>query len=392
MRLFRPLTIGFAPRLAAFYAGLFVMGGIQLPFFPVWLKAKGLEPRIIGLVLALPMVVRVFAIPLVAGAADRRNALRAALIAASWLTFVGYVLLGLVEGAAAILIAYALAAFAITPVMPLAETYALKGLSARRRAYGPVRLWGSVAFIVGTFVAGVATDLIPARQLIWLIAATALISALSAMTLEPVAGSHPAPGESTASRRPPLRDPAFIVVLAAASLIQGSHAVYYGFSALQWRGAGLDGTAIAALWALGVLAEIVLFAVSGRLPGFLEPVTLMLFGAAGAALRWAAMAFDPPGNVLPWLQLLHAGSFGATHLGALSFVARNAPPGQAATAQGYLSIALGLVMAGATGLSGWLFGALGGRAYTAMALMAVVGGACGYVAILAQRTRGEARP
>jgi MFS transporter, PPP family, 3-phenylpropionic acid transporter len=301
MRLFRPLPIGFAPRLAAFYAGLFVMGGIQLPFFPVWLKAKGLEPRMIGLVLALPMLVRVFAIPLAAGAADRRDALRAALIAASWLTFAGYVLLGLVEGEAAILIAYALAALPITPVMPLAETYALKGLSARRRAYGPVRLWGSVAFIVGTFVAGVATDLIPARQLIWLIAATGLVSALSAMTLEPVSGPNTAPGEWTASRRPPLRDPAFIAVLAAASLIQGSHAVYYGFSALQWRGAGLDGTAIAALWALGVLAEIVLFAVSGRLPVFLQPVTLMLFGAAGAVLRWAAMAFDPPGTVLPWL-------------------------------------------------------------------------------------------
>ena len=44
--------------------------------------------------------------------------------------------------------------------MPLAETYALKGLAARGRAYGPVRLWGSVAFILGTFVAGFAADTI----------------------------------------------------------------------------------------------------------------------------------------------------------------------------------------------------------------------------------------
>src|SRR6516164_8049663 len=72
-----PLQVGFAPRLAAFYAGLFVMDGIQLPFFPVWLKAKGLEPRMIGLVLAIPMIVRVFAIPLAAGTADRHDALRA---------------------------------------------------------------------------------------------------------------------------------------------------------------------------------------------------------------------------------------------------------------------------------------------------------------------------
>ena len=55
-----------------------------------------------------------------------------------------------------------------------------------------------------------------------------------------------------------LRDPAFVAVFAGASLIQASHALFYGFSALQWHAAGLDGTFIAALWALGVAAEIVL--------------------------------------------------------------------------------------------------------------------------------------
>ena len=138
-------------------------------------------------------------------------------------------------------------------------------------------------------------------------------------------------------RKPLLRDPAFLAVVAAASLIQASHAVYYGFSALEWRGAGLDGTTIAALWGLGVIAEIVLFAMSGRLPPFFQPSVLLMIGAAGATLRWAAMALDPPALVLPWLQLLHAASFGATHLGALGFVARHAPAGQGATAQGYLA-------------------------------------------------------
>jgi MFS transporter, PPP family, 3-phenylpropionic acid transporter len=134
----------------------------------------------------------------------------------------------------------------------------------------------------------------------------------------------------------------------------------------------------------------VLFALQGRLPLFLSPLTLLMIGAAGGALRWAAMVFDPPGALLLWLQLLHALSFGATHLGALGFVARHAAPGQGATAQGYLAIALGLVMAGATSLSGVLYGAFGGRAYAAMALAAIVGGACGYVAQRAHRA-GVAR-
>jgi PPP family 3-phenylpropionic acid transporter len=379
------LQDGFAPRLAAFYSGLFIMAGIQLPFFPVWLKAKGLDPQMIGLVLAAPIVARVIAVPLVARAADRREALRAAIIVASFLGAGGYVLVGMAEGAAAILAVYALASLALTPVMPLADTYALKGLSARGRAYGPVRLWGSAAFILGTFVAGFAADTIPARHLIWLIAGASLLTAVTALTLAPLSSAAPAPAMPEQPRRHLLRDPAFIAVLAAASLIQSSHSVFYGFSALEWRGAGYDGTTIAALWALGVIAEIVLFAVSGRLPPFFQPSVMLMIGAGGAALRWTAMALDPPALVLPWLQLLHALSFGATHLGALGFVSRHAPPGQSAQAQGYLAITLGSVSAASTALSGWLYGDFGSRAYVAMVLAAVAGGVCGYVAHRARR-------
>jgi PPP family 3-phenylpropionic acid transporter len=163
--------------------------------------------------------------------------------------------------------------------------------------------------------------------------------------------------------------------------------VFYGFAAVDWRGIGLDGTVIAALWALGVAAEIVLFAFSGRLPPLFQPTVLLMVGALGATLRWAGMALDPPVAALPWLQMLHALSFGATHLGALGFVARHAPAGQSATAQGYLAIALGLVMAAAMGISGWLYAGFGNLAYAAMALAAVAGGVC---ALGAHRARGQA--
>ena len=270
------------------------------------------------------------AIPLVTRAADRRDALRAAIIVASWLSVAGYVLVGLADGATAILIAYALASLAFTPVMPLTETYALKGLSARGRAYGPVRLWGSAAFILGTFVAGFAADTHPGAPSDLADRGGERCSrALAACALAPLSTPAPAASEPQAPRKRLLRDPAFLAVLAAASLIQASHAVYYGFSALEWRAAGLDGTIIAALWALGVIAEIVLFAFSGRLPPFFQPIVLLMIGALGGALRWAAMALDPPVAALPWLQLLHALSFGATHLGALTFSRAMRRPGRA---------------------------------------------------------------
>lgn len=375
-----PLRFGFATRLAAFYAAYFVLGGMQMPFFPVWLKAKGLDAHMIGITLAVPLVVRVLAIPLVAREADRRDALRPVLVLATAATVIGYIVVGLSSGAAALLITFVLASLAYTPVMPLAETYALRGLSERGRAYGPVRLWGSLAFIVGTFLAGLAVDRLGRRDLIWPIVASTAVVALAALALEPLKLSASSASARAGPQRGFWREPSFMVTVAAAALIQASHAVFYGFSALEWSHRGLDGSQIAALWALGVIAEIVLFALQGRLPAAFEPTMLMMIGATGAVVRWVSMALGPPLAALPFLQLLHAASFGATHLGALTFIARHAPAGQAARAQGWLAIALGLAMAGSMALSGWLYAQFGIAAYGAMALAAVIGGGCAFVA------------
>ncbi|HEY3224006.1 MAG TPA: MFS transporter [Pseudolabrys sp.] len=366
--------------MATLYAALFLLSGVQMPFFPIWLQAKNVDAKVIGIILAVPMIARVLAIPLVTREADRRDAVRDALVIASLASVAGYVLVGLSGGGTAILITYTLTALFSTPLMPLAETYALNGLLALGRAYGPVRLWGSLAFIVGNFAAGFAADEIPARHLIWLMVAGSALIGVAAWQLVPLAGNPPQQKTEAPQRHGPLWDHAFVAVLAGASLIQASHALFYGFSAVQWHGAGLDGTFIAALWALGVAAEIALFAVQGRLPPFLTPTAMLMIGAFAGTLRWLSMALDPPALVLPWLQILHALSFGATHLGALMFLAQHAPTGKAATAQGHLAIAAGLAMAVATGISGVLFADFGSGAYIAMALAAVAGGACGFVA------------
>jgi MFS transporter, PPP family, 3-phenylpropionic acid transporter len=379
---------GFAPRLSCFYGGLFMALGVQMPFLPVWLAAKGLDANAIGLVLAAPLILRVVAVPLVTGLADRFGALRGALIAAAAATTAGYAVLGLADGFWPILMMVALASAAFTSIFPLSDAYALKGLAARGRSYGSVRLWGSGTFILGSLGAGLAADAVRPADLVWLMAAAFLLMALFSLGL-PALGGPPAPPSSRpASAVAFLRSPAFLVVAAAAGLIQASHALYYGFSTLAWTAAGFDGRTIGALWAIGVIAEIVLFAVSGRLPAAFGPTAFLCAGAAGAAVRWGAMAIDPPALALPFLQCLHGLSFGATHLGSVQFLARAAPDRLGATAQGYLAIVLGVVMAAFMGFSGLIYASYGSRGYAVMALAALAGGA---VALAAHRWRPQVR-
>jgi MFS transporter, PPP family, 3-phenylpropionic acid transporter len=371
-------TDRFALKLGLFYAAYFLFGGIQLPFFPLWLEAKGLDAGTIGVVIAVPMIARIVAVPIITRAADRRRAIKATLVIIAAIGALAMTLVGLVQGAVAILVAFTVAAVAFAPMLSLSDAYALNGLGARGRAYGPVRLWGSVAFIVANIGAGFLLGIFDPVYLIWLIVAALICTMIAAVLLDPLDASLAPTDQPQASPRQLWSNQAFLAVAAAASLTQGSHALYYGFSTMEWRAAGIGGTTIGVLWAIGVLAEIVLFAFSARLP--LSPAALLMVGAAGAILRWGAMAFDPPTAALPVLQILHAASFGAAHLGAMGFLARAVPKELAATAQGLVATVSGIVMASATGVSGLIYAASGSLAYLAMAAMGLAGFACALMA------------
>lgn len=377
--------MGFAPRLALVYAGLFGAIGVQLPFLPVWFAARGLDERTIGTLLAVATVARVLTVPFGTRAADRLAGPKGAIIIAALACAAAMTALASVTDPAAIIILYVIAAAAGATCLPLIETYALRGLAERGRAYGPVRLWGSAAFIAGSLATGALLVVIDAAGIVWVIAGVYWFAGLAAIGLVPVR-SPQAPSEAPPRTFSILRDPALVSVMAASALIQGSHGMLYGFGSLQWNAAGLSGATIGLLWSIGVVAEIVLFAVSARFPPALGPLALMAIGAAGAVLRWTAMALDPTLGAVAALQVLHALSFGACHLGAVHLTARLAPPGLAATAQGLLATGNGIAMAAALGLSGPLAAAFGPAGYLVMAAMAAAAGAA---LVVAQRARAR---
>ena len=361
----------FAWRLALVYAAFFLIVGWHLPLFPVWLTARGLDPAAIGFVLAAMQAVRVIATPAATRIADRYGSLHGAIVVTAFVSIAAIALLASMQGFPFVFMAAVMLAFVSAPILPLTDAYGLKGLAQRGKSYGPVRLWGSVAFIVANLTGGVLLDVLAPGHLIWVIFAGNSALGLATILLVPQPRNE-APTPSEKSGHSHLRQPVFLAIAAAGGLIQASHAVYYGFSTLDWSAKGFDGMTIGVLWALGVAAEIVLFAWAGRLP-VTRPATLILIGAAGGIIRWAVMVFDPPLALLAPLQLLHALSFGATHLGTMAYLSQSAPEGSRAAAQGDIATANSLAMAAASALAGVLYGTGGSLAYGAMAALAVFG-------------------
>src|SRR4030088_2133534 len=150
----------FATRLALFYGTLFGLVGTHLPFFPVWLKAIGIDATWIGIIAAVPSVTRFTILPFVTGLAERRQSLRGAIMVTAFVTALGFSLIGTQHQPLLVFLAYAVIASIWTPMVPLTDAYALRGVARYGLNYGPLRLWGSAAVVGGALACGLLVDVI----------------------------------------------------------------------------------------------------------------------------------------------------------------------------------------------------------------------------------------
>ena len=359
----------FAVRLALFYGTLFGLVGTHLPFFPVWLKAIGVDASWIGIITAVPSVTRFTVLPFLTGLAERRQALRGGMMVAAFATALGFALIGTQDQPFAIFLIVAVTACLWTTMTPLTDAYALRGVARYGLNYGPLRLWGSAAFVVGALACGLLVDVIAAKHLIWVITSVAVLGALASLGLQPL--DSPKPTAASTHGTTLLRDPGFLAIIATSALIQGSHAAYYVFASIAWQQSGFGGLTIAGLWSLGVLAEIVVFALSPRFT--LQPSLLVVIAALSAVARWSITAQDPPIAVLAVVQLAHGLTFGLTMVGTMGLLVRHVPMHVMARGQGYLAACTGIVTSTASISSGLIFARYGQGVYYVMAAMALSG-------------------
>jgi PPP family 3-phenylpropionic acid transporter len=375
-------------RLASFYAAVFAYAGVHLPFWPLWLAGRGLDAVEIGVVVAAGLAVKVFVNPLVAHAADRRGERKRLMVRLSIAAFAAFTLFGSSGGFLAIL-AVTLLYFAFqSAIMPLGESLTLLTAKAEGLDYGRIRLWGSLSFIGAAWGAGAVLAGRPPEAVFWLVALALVLSAAAALGLPDTRADRAARPRLTLVDV--IRDRSFVLFLLAASFVQSSHAVYYGFATLEWRRSGYSETVIGALWAEGVVAEIVLFLLGARLLRRLGPERLIALGGLAGVARWTATGAIDSLPLLVVAQALHAFTFGAAHLGAMHYMAGRVAPQLSATAQSLYSVAvMGIALGAATLLAGVLYDAFGAGAYFPMAAFGFAGAA---IALALGRRGAAGRP
>ncbi len=311
-------------RLSSFYLFYFASVGVIIPFWSLYLKDLGLHPANIGSLLAVPMATRLVA-PYLWGHIADRSGRRLAVIrftsAAAAVCFAG-VFLG--QDFWWLLLVLLCFSFFWNAPLPQFEAITMAHLSSRSDRYAMVRLWGSVGFILTSMLLGPVLERTGIGLVPWVMLALFIGMWLTSLVV-PDVDTPTEIGEPTAITRV-LRQPVVLALFAVCLLVQASHGPYYGFYSIYLQDNGYAAGLIGLLWAVGVVAEVLLFLIMHRLLPRYGARNLMLVTLALTTLRWLLVGWMVDSlEVLVLAQVLHAFSFGVYHAVAISLVHRFFP-------------------------------------------------------------------
>ncbi|WP_417690645.1 MFS transporter [Roseibium sp.] len=371
---------GLGARISGLFACHFLGFGFFLPFFPLVLQARGVEPAHIGYVLGGATILRILASPVLSSLSDRSGRRRRSIFLYS--LFGGAALLVFLAADGMPLMALAVAVMTIfqAPIVPLSEAYALSAVKHHGLDYGRMRLWGSVAFVAGNLVGGwivqVSQGVLIVVGMLVGKAATGLMAIALPNPSEPASASEHRDSSAVAEDKEKPRifaSPVFLAALLCLGLIEGSHAAYYGYSSLFFGRIGISDSLVGLLWAIGVIVEIGVFAVIGRASLHMSPLIMVQIGAGAALVRWTLFPLAENVWAMVPLQCLHGLTFAVAHFGAVRFVAGLVSEKWSATGQSFLASASGVLMAAGMAVSGPLYRLDPSYPFWLMAVCATVG-------------------
>ena len=355
--------------VSVLYLALYLHYGF-FAFIPLWLKHTGAAPGEIGVLLAIPLVLRLLTVAPFSAWAGKRGRVRDSIVVTAILSAAIITLL-LGQPGHARRIAVVLAFSIMWDQLPvLTDAYAVMAVRARALDFGRMRVWGSIAVVISTASAGWVFGVTGIKALPLLVAILLLLPAAVAPLLPTDRRMATVEPGSTGKWRDVIADRALMRAMVAAALIMGSHGVLSSFGAIQWSEQGISTGMIGLLQAVAVSAEIVAFWFGSKALGRRDPSLLICVAAGAATLRWIVMASNPGFGILVAAQLLHSITSTGAILGTMLVIAQRVPVQTSAAAQGLYAVLLGVGLAVTTAGSGLLWSYGVAVAYFAMAAMA----------------------
>ena len=327
--------------LSAFYFFYFATLGTYLPYWPIYLETQGFALHEIGELMAIALLTKIFA-PYIWGWLADRLQYRLRLIRWSdFIAFAAFVPIFYVKDYASIAIILLLFSFFWNASLPQVEVLTLNNLKYHAHRYSLIRLWGSVGFIamnvIGAWLISVrGADVIP-----WLMLSLLFLLWLTTQTLSEPRLSF------TAARIPSITrslNAPLVALFAICFLIQFVHGPYYAYFTIYMQEQGYGTYTIGWFWAVGVIAEVLVFIYCSVLLRSYSITRLLFIVIVATALRWLLLAYYRDYIVIVlFAQSLHAITFGVYHAVLIHAISKLLPSGLEGRGQAlYSSLSFGV--------------------------------------------------
>lgn len=357
--------------LSLYFITFLFIWGVFLPFWGVWLEAQGVSSTDIGLLFSVGLLLRFASnlglLPRVSSGSGSLRLLRIL----GFLTLLAFSCLFYLQDKIWLSVITLCVNFLMAPMMPLGDIIGTRLVRQINLDYGRVRLWGSLSFIAGSTCVGWLIASYGQQAILWVIfCATMVMWMLSLMHLSPeLDDCLPVDQEKKHSLFSLCKRPEVLLFLIITGAIQGSHGAYYAFSSIYWSREGISEVSIAWLWGIGVFAEVLLMRFNSKLFSRWSIKQMLLLGLIAAILRWFALGLTTDLYLLAIVQTFHAFTFAVTHLAAIRYMGLQKNTEMVRYQSLYSGVALGLIMALFTYLSGVFFESLQGGIFFIMSIM-----------------------
>jgi MFS transporter, PPP family, 3-phenylpropionic acid transporter len=309
--------ISFKLVIGSQYFLYFGVMGVFLPYFNLYcyhLKFSGFQIGVLSAIRSIALVL----FPLVWGAlADRFYIRRPIYILCSFISTLIWAFYLYTADFWPMLFITIFYGIFYSPIISFLEAFTMDVLGTRKKSYGRMRGWGSIAFIMTVLLLGKVIDIYSIKIIVTLIFFGSLTQALISIKIPDIQIKKQT---SFSSNAKVLLKRHVIVFLFCAFLMLVSHGTYYGFYSIHLENLGYGKTFIGISWALASVAEIIVMIKTDSLFKRFSIDNVLFFSFMVAAFRWLAMSFATSAASLLFLQTFHAMTYAMFHVSSILYI------------------------------------------------------------------------
>ncbi len=305
-------------KLSGFYFFYFASLGALIPYWSLYLKSLGLNSLSIGALVAILPATKLIAPYIWGWLADHTRRSMLIIRVACLLALLSFSLVFISQQLWWLTIAMLLFSFFWNATLPQFEAMTLNHLGDDAHRYSMIRLWGSLGFIVVVVLIGDLLETYDANVIPLVVLVTFVFISLSSFIV-PEKLNTPHADHSPIWHV--IKQPKVLAFLVVCFLMLCSHGPYYTFYTIYLQEQGYSLYMIGMLWAVGVLAEVIIFLIMHRLLPMFGARKLLIATLMLTTLRWLIIGFFVDDLSMLFLaQLIHAFSFGVFHAVGISLV------------------------------------------------------------------------